>query len=55
MVIATHPDGRSVWLHEDEVSEALGSRDLPVRHIVSRGPDDAQEPIFVPHGTAAPA
>lgn len=41
VVIATHPDGRSVWLHEDEVSEALGSRDLPVRHIVSRGPDDA--------------
>ena len=34
VVIATHPDGRSVWLHEDEVSEALGSRDLPVRHIV---------------------
>lgn len=55
LVIATHPDGRSAWLHEGEVSEALGSRELPERHIVSSGPHDAQEPVFVPNATAAPA
>ena len=55
VVIATHPDGRSVWLHEDEVNEALGSRDLPVRHIVSSGTHNVHEQIFVPNATAAPA
>ena len=55
VVIATHPDGRSVWLREDEVNEALGSRDLPVRHIVSSGIHDAQEPTFVPGAATAPA
>ena len=55
VVIITHPDARSTWLREDEVNEALGSRDLPVRHIVSSGIHDAQEPIFVPGATTAPA
>ena len=55
VVIATHPDGRSLWLHEDEVNEALGSRDLPVRHIVSSGTHQVPEHIFVPNATKAPA
>jgi GABA permease len=38
IVIATHPDGRSVWLHQDDVDRAIGAHTLPVRHIVSTGP-----------------
>jgi GABA permease len=55
VLIATHPDGRSTWLHEDEVNEALGSRNLPVRHIVSSGTHHVPEHIFVPTAATARA
>jgi GABA permease len=55
VLIATHPDGRSTWLHEDEVNEALGSRNLPVRHILSSGTHHAPEYIFVPTAATARA
>jgi GABA permease len=37
IVISTHPEGRSVWLKQDVVDQAIGAHNLPVRHIVSMG------------------